>query len=82
MRNEVGRILGERNINPQGYDFDRNHLGRTNFVIMKAAIDRRVNQAVNRGARERHDFTQGDLDVIEMQYKELISAAIREIFDA
>lgn len=49
VRTEVGRILAARGVNPQGLDLDRARLGRTNFVVLKAALDRLINQAVGRG---------------------------------
>lgn len=42
IRGEVGRILGERGINHDGRELDRQRLGRTNFVVLKSALDRQV----------------------------------------
>lgn len=82
VRTEVGRILGQRGINPQGFDLDQGRLGRTNFVVLKAAIDRQVNQAVGRGTGERHEFTRSELHIISQRFLELVEAAEREIFNA
>lgn len=82
VRTETGRILNERGINPEGFDLDRSRLGRTNFVVLKAAIDRQVNQAVGRRTGERPDFTRGELDAIDQRFQELSEAAQREVFDA
>ena len=82
IRTEVGRILNERGVNPQGFDLDRSRRGRTNFVVLKAAIDRQVNQAVGRGTGERPDFTRAELDAIKPRFQELSDAAQREVFDA
>ena len=75
VRNETGRILGERGVNPEGHDFDRQRLGRTNFVVLKTAIDRQVNAAVGRQFRERHEFTRPEMDQIELEFVPVSSSA-------
>jgi len=82
IRTEVGRILNEQGINPQGFDLDRTRRGLTNFVVLKSAIDRQVNQAVGRGAGERSEFTRSELDTLELRFQELSDAAKREVLDA
>jgi superfamily II DNA or RNA helicase len=82
IRTEVGRILHERGVNPQGFDLDGSRRGRTNFVVLKGAIDRHVNQGVGRRAGERADFTRSDLDAIAQRFAEFSEAAQREVFNA
>lgn len=82
VRTEIGRVLAERGINPQGFDLARARRGRTNFVVLKAAIDQKVNHAVGRGTGERHEFTRSELDTIQQRFPELVEAAVREVFDA
>jgi superfamily II DNA or RNA helicase len=82
IRTETGRILKERGISPQGFDLDRSRRGRTNFVVMKAAIDRQVNLAVGRGTGERSDFTRAELDSTSDRFQELSEVAQQEVFDA
>lgn len=80
IRAEVGRILGQRSINPQGKDLDKKHLNRTNFVIVKTAIDKQVNAAVGKGTGERHEFNKAELDTIDDRFAELVASAEKEIF--
>ncbi|AWB24441.1 hypothetical protein DA075_29195 [Methylobacterium currus] len=40
IRTEMGRILSARGLRHDGRDLDRRRLGRTNFVILKGALDR------------------------------------------
>lgn len=80
IRTEVGRILGQKNMNPQGKELDKKHLNKTNFVIIKAAIDRQVNTAVEKGIGERQEFNRMELDTINARFMELAAAAEREIF--
>lgn len=82
VRTKVGQILGERGVNPEGRDLDRQHLGRTNFVVLKSAIDREVNAAVGRQTRERDQFTRPELDQIEDDFDGIIERAVQEVFGA
>lgn len=82
IRTEVGRILGERGVNPEGRNLDRARRRRSNFVILKAAIDQKVNQAVGRSPGERHELTRADLEAIQLQFQELVAAAVVEVFGA
>ena len=82
VRTETGRILGERGVNPEGHDLDRQHLGRTNFVVLKSAIDRQVNAAVGHQSRERHEFTRPELDQIEQDFAGIVDRAVEEVFGA
>lgn len=81
IRNEVGRILGSRKLNPQGHDLDKKRLNRTNFVIVKAALDNLVNAVVGKKTGERHDFTRPELDTIEARFAELVQSAEKELFN-
>ena len=78
--NTVGRIIKERNLNPEGRDLDKNCLGRSNFVVIKSAIDRQINSAVERGSGKRHEFTRPQLEQIEENFSTIVERAIREIF--
>jgi len=80
IKTEVGRILGQKNMNPQGKELDKKHLNKTNFVIIKAAIDRQVNAAIGKGTGERHEFNKIELDTINTRFVELAAAAEKEIF--
>lgn len=82
VRTAAGRILRERQINPEGHELDERHIGQTNFMVLKGAIDRRVNALVGRGTGERHEFTQSDLDLINEHFGALLTQVIGEMFDA
>lgn len=82
IRNEVGRILGERGINPQGADLDLTRRNRTNFVVLKASIDRHVAAAAGRSTGQRAQYTRAELDGIDARFEELVSAAEMEVLGA
>jgi superfamily II DNA or RNA helicase len=82
IRTEAARILQQRNINPEGQELDRNRLGRSNLIVMKAAIDQQVNTAVGRNPGERSEFTRQQLDDVDKNFSALVERAIQEIFSA
>nr|VFK63822.1 MAG: Superfamily II DNA or RNA helicase [Candidatus Kentron sp. TUN] len=82
IQNEVGRILGTRNINPKGKDLDKRHLNKSNFVVVKAAIDKQVNATVGKSTGNRHEFSRTELDTINARFPELVAAAEKEVFGA
>lgn len=81
VRTAAGRILSERDINPQSSELDTRRLGRTNLIVMKAAIDRQVNALAGRGPGQRNEFSRDELDRIDMGFDNILAAATREVFD-
>jgi superfamily II DNA or RNA helicase len=79
---EAARILGVRGINPEGQDLDRKRLGKSNLIVMKAAIDRQINTSVGRKAGKRSEFTRPELDEIEKNFDGLVEQAIEEVLNA
>jgi len=80
IRTEAARILKARGVNPEGKDLDRQRLGRTNLIVIKAAIDREVNKAAGRKKGERHAFTREELQRINREFPTLVERATKEIF--
>lgn len=76
------RVLAARGFNPEGKDLDRQRRGRSNLIVVKAAIDRRVNALVGRGAGERAQFRRPELDKIDAAFDGLVLAAEQEVFGA
>lgn len=77
---EAGRILRAQQLNPGGRDLDRQRLGRSNFVVVKAALDRRVNALVGRRSGERHEFTQPELEQVEAEFDNISASVVAEFF--
>jgi len=80
IRTEAARILKERKMNPEGKELDIQRLGRTNLIVVKAAIDREVNKAASRKKGERHEFTRDELERIDKDFSKLVEQATKEIF--
>lgn len=81
VRTEAGRILNEKGVNPQTSELDKKRLGRTNLIVMKAAIDRQINVTVGRGAGQRHEFSRAELDQIDQGFAAIAANAANEVFD-
>ena len=81
VKNETMRILVDRDLNPEGRELDRQCLRRSNFVVLKSAIDRQVNAAVGRQSRERHELTRPELDQIERDFQQIVERAVKEVFN-
>lgn len=80
VKTEAAHILGQRGINPGSSELDKKRLGKTNLIVLKSAIDAQINAFVNRGTKERHEFTRADLDSINADFAPLVSAAVKEVF--
>ncbi|MCF0049272.1 DEAD/DEAH box helicase family protein [Dyadobacter sp. LJ53] len=81
VRNEAARLLAQRNINPEGRTLDRQHLNRSNLIVVKSAIDRIINNFVGRGSSQRHEFSREELDRIDADFDSLVSQATTGIFN-
>lgn len=82
IRTAVGRILGERGLRHDGRDLDRRHLGKTNYVILKGALDRQANATVGLGTGQRSEFSRQQLDAIESDFDGIVARAIADVIDA
>jgi superfamily II DNA or RNA helicase len=80
IRTEAARILNAKAMNPEGQDLDRQRLGRTNLIVIKAAIDREVNNAVGRKKGERHAFSREELEKIDNEFSALVERATKVVF--
>lgn len=78
VRTRAAAILAENKLNPEGHDLDRQRLGRSNLVVLIAAINRRVNESAGRKAGERSEFTRANLDTIEKQWAEIVAGATKD----
>lgn len=81
VRTAVGRILGERGLNRFGRGLDRQRLARNNFVVLKTAIDRRINASVGCSSGQRSEFTRQQLDEVNRNFDTLVDEAVMEVFD-
>lgn len=77
----AGRKIRERGLSPEGKDLDKQRRGRTNFVVLKAAIDNIANTRVGLKAGERHEFTLEQINLIDKELDDIVAEACSEVFD-
>lgn len=79
---EVGRLLRARSLNPQGRDLDKQRRGRTNFVVLKSAIDNAIAKHVGRNPGERSEYSRAQLAAIDSSFTSLVENTSNEVFNA
>lgn len=79
VRNETGFILKQRGINPHGRELDKKHLGKTNFVLLKSAIDRKINQFVGKEPGSRSEYSLSELQAIKANLQQIVNEATAEV---
>lgn len=62
VKNATGRLLASKGVNPQGKELDKKHLGKTNFVVIKSAFDKRIADHTETDFGERSEMSQEQLD--------------------
>lgn len=81
IRTRAARLVRERGLNPEGRNLDSRHLGRSNWQIVKAAIDQKANATVSRGSNERGELSQAEIDLIAERLDAIISDVESELFN-
>lgn len=81
IKNEVGRILGERRIPHEGKTLDSSKRGRSNFVVLKSALDKAIARHLGHKTGQRSQFTQADYDAVEKQFGALVGEVERQVFN-
>lgn len=80
IKTRAGKLVREHGLNPEGRDLDTRHLGQSNWVIVKAAIDKKANAAVGRGPKERSELSQAEIDLIAERLDGIIAETEGELF--
>ena len=81
IQHATGVLLKRHQINPEGKQLDRKYVGRTNYVVVSAALSTRVNAAVGRKAGERSEMSQADLDKIDVEFGTIMTAVEAEVIN-
>jgi superfamily II DNA or RNA helicase len=74
------RILKDRGVSHEGGDLDKKYLGRTNWQVLKAAIDSEVAGRLGRRTGERSEFSADELKLTDEQFSNILDAATKEVF--
>jgi hypothetical protein len=75
------RILRLRSINPEGRELDKNHLERTNWQVLKAALDTEIAARAGRRVGQRSEYSAVELKLIEEQFDNVIGSVVARLFD-
>lgn len=81
IRTAAARLLAEHGLSAGGHDLDTRRFGKTNYVLVKSALDRKCNDLVGKGAGGRADFSQHDIDEISKAMPAIVLAISEELFD-
>ena len=79
IQQATGKLLGKHKINPEGHQLDRRRLGRSNYVVVAAAFNKKVSAVVGRGSGERSELTQTELDIVAQRFEEITQAVEAEV---
>lgn len=81
VRNEAGRLLSEKGINKHGKELDRARRNRTNFAVLKSAIDKEIAAFLGRGTRQRDDYTRDEIARVRDALPSILARATNNVFD-
>lgn len=81
IKTRAGKLIRDHGLNPEGRDLDNKHLGRSNWQIVKAAVDQNANAAVGRGPKERGELSQAEIDLITERLDGIVAAVEDELFN-
>jgi len=79
IKNEVGQMLAEKKLSHDGRNLDKTKM-KSNFVFLKALTDKKVKVFV--GQKKRSELSQGELDGISSNLKNIIQEIKKEVFSA
>ena len=79
---ETADLLRRHNVNGEGHHLDKQYLGRTNFQVVKATIDKRVDAIVDRQVGQRHSFSLAELENAEDNLQDIVAEVEGVLFDA
>jgi superfamily II DNA or RNA helicase len=81
IKNRTGFLLNKHGMNPVGKDLDKDHLGKSNFIVIKSSIDKKCNAMVNRRSGERSEFSQLEIDKIIENLDDIVNNVERELLN-
>lgn len=80
VRTATGQILAQKKINPEGRELDHQRLERSNFIVLKSAIDRKINTFIGRETGQRSEFLREELERVNTNFDDILAIATREVF--
>ncbi|MHA7269882.1 DEAD/DEAH box helicase [Arthrobacter sp. HLT1-20] len=81
VKTAVGQVLAFRKLAYPGHDLDKAKRGRTNFEVLKGAIDKKIKGAAPSGVTKRAELSGQDLDSLIAGLSGLVKQVEAEFFD-
>lgn len=78
---KVGQLLSKHRINHEGHELDHKRLGRSNFVILKSNIDKKINTLLNQKPNQRNELTAEQLDLAINSLSNICSEVEKELIE-
>ncbi|MBX9877227.1 MAG: DEAD/DEAH box helicase family protein [Candidatus Obscuribacterales bacterium] len=82
VKNSIGKILHDRGLNPVGKDLDKKRIGRTNWQLIKAAVDTKIFTLIGRERGQRHEYSMQELEQIKQALPGILDEAVNEVVNA
>jgi superfamily II DNA or RNA helicase len=81
VKNFSGEMLNRHTINPQGRDLDKKTHQKTNFVYIKALIDKEINSSIGIKSGQRGELSLEQIEVLENELAKIVSKIENEVFN-
>lgn len=80
VKNMTGEILYSHNISPEGRELDKSYM-KTNFVLVKSAIDKKISALTGVETGKRNEMTQEQINLAKIKLPEIRNEIERECFN-
>lgn len=80
VKNLAGEILYSHNVNPEGKELDKSYM-KTNFVLVKSAIDKKISVLTGVSTGKRNEMTQKQINLANDKLTEIRNEIEREWFN-
>ena len=80
VKTKAGAVLAKRSISNVGFELDKTRRGKSNFQVVKSAVDLKIKVNVPSGATARNEYSASDLTTLTARLPEFVSEVEREIF--
>jgi hypothetical protein len=81
VKSATSKMLAERKLNPQGKGLDPKRPDRTNWLVVKTAIDKEVAATVGRDIGERSDYSAAELAGVEAKFADILSRVQQQVLN-
>lgn len=80
VKNATGEILHRHNINPEGKSLDKLFM-KTNFIVIKSEIDKKISDVTGLGIGKRSEMTQEQIDIAKNCFHDICQEIERKWFN-